>query len=239
MSFAKHISNTHIRLEVDNTTTVSYINNQGGRAPHLYLIALQTWQFAIDRNIWLSAAHIPGVLNVEADAASRADHKYDKEWQLAPDLFAQIQSEIGPNDIDMFATRINAQLPSYVAWLPDPGASAIDAFTLDWSMFNAFFFPPFSLIGRTVHKILADRATGTVVAPIWPTQPWYTDLLRISRGTPRLLRHHHILRLPHKPEASHPLLPKMRLAAFAVSATHSPHRESPLTPPSSFWPLGA
>ena len=39
-----------------------------------------------------------------------------------------------------FASRVNAQLKSYVFWRPDPDAMAVDAFTLDWSKFRAFCF---------------------------------------------------------------------------------------------------
>ena len=137
----------------------------------------------------------------------------------------------------MFASRSNAQLDQYVSWHPDPGASAIDAFSLDWSTHCAFFFPPFSLMGRTVNKIIGDRAKGTVIAPIWPTQAWYPALMRITTQTPRLLRHPQLLRLPHNPQMSHPLI-KLRLAAFAVSATTLQGKGSPLGPETSFWPLG-
>ena len=238
MSFAKDHRDIHVRLEVDNTTTVSYLNKQGGRISHLYHLALQTWQFAIERGIWISAAHLPGVLNVEADAASRNAYAYDKEWQLSPEVFRNIQAELGNNEVDMFASRLNAQLPNYVSWHPDPGAMAIDAFSLDWSLYNSFFFPPFSVVGRTVQKIAADRATGTLVAPIWPTQAWYSTLLRLTDGTPRILTHPQLLQLPHKPDLQHPLQ-KLKLAAFRISAKHSTHKGSHLVQERSFWHLGA
>jgi hypothetical protein len=238
MTFAKGHKHEHVRLELDNTTAVSYVNKQGGRIEELYHIALATWQYAIARDIWLSAAHLPGVLNIQADAASRDMFKYDKEWQLEPVMFAKIQQEIGINDVDLFASRINAQMDTYVSWHPDPGAIAIDAFSLDWSLHNAFIFPPFSVLGRTVQKLVHDRARATVIAPVWPAQAWYPVLLRLSTHTPRLLRHPHLLRLPHRPGATHPLMPKIKIAAFAVSGALSSNRESPLGPEPLFWPLG-
>ena len=36
-----------------------------------------------------------------------------------------------PPEIHLFASRLNAQFTRYVAYRPDPGAVAIDAFSLD------------------------------------------------------------------------------------------------------------
>jgi hypothetical protein len=35
-------------------------------------------------------------------------------------------------EADLFASRVNFQLAQYVAWRPDPGCIAVDAFTLTW-----------------------------------------------------------------------------------------------------------
>jgi hypothetical protein len=239
MAFAKDLSHTHVRLEVDNTTTVSYVNKQGGKIKALYKIALNLWEFAIARDIWLSAAHLLGSLNVHADAASRADFKYDKEWQLQPAIFQLITSQIGPVQIDMFASRINAQIDKYVAWQPDPDATAIDAFSLNWSSCShPFFFPPFSLLGRTVQKLATDHAEGIVVAPVWPTQPWYSTLMRMATHTPRLLRHPQLLRLPHKPHLQHPLSSRLKLIVCHVSGKPSQSKGSNHRREPSFSPLG-
>ncbi|KXJ29146.1 hypothetical protein AC249_AIPGENE16964 [Exaiptasia diaphana] len=52
----------------------------------------------------------------------------------------------GPLNIGLFASRLTYQLDQYVSWRPDPQASFTDAFTLDWSKFRAYAFPPFALI---------------------------------------------------------------------------------------------
>ena len=75
----------------------------------------------MSRNIHLSAAHVPGVDNVQADKESRS-HNLDTEWQLKPEIFAQLQDRFGPLEIDLFASRLNHQLPKYAAWRPDPQA---------------------------------------------------------------------------------------------------------------------
>ena len=68
-------------------------------------------------------------------------------------------------DIDLFASRLNAQFPRYVAFKPDPGAVAIDALTLNLSQYNFYAFPPLSVIATFLHKVQEVRATGLCVIP--------------------------------------------------------------------------
>jgi len=119
----------HIRLHLDNTTSVLYVQKQGGKKQLLNGIARDLWLWAIERDLWISAEHIPGVENIEADRASRKQYATETEWQLDPTVFNSVSKVFGPWDIDLFASRLNHQLPSYIAWHPDPGAVAIDAFT--------------------------------------------------------------------------------------------------------------
>ena len=74
----------------------------------------------------MSAAHIPGHLNPVADEESRA-RNVDAEWQLRSDLFSEICTQFGTPEVDLFASRINAQLPKYVSWQPDPTAIHIES----------------------------------------------------------------------------------------------------------------
>ena len=65
---------------------------------------------------------MPGKSNILADKASRQFHD-NTEWILRQDLFLSITQLWGKPDVDLFASRLNAQLPCYVSWKPDPGAS--------------------------------------------------------------------------------------------------------------------
>lgn len=99
------------------------------------------------RNLWLSAAHLQGSQNIEADKASRVFYD-NTEWKLHSDIFQIIIKTFFVPTIDLFASRINYQVSRYVAWHPDPGAHAIDAFSLDWGTEQFYAFPPFSLLGK-------------------------------------------------------------------------------------------
>ena len=79
-------ANLHIRVQCDNTTAVCYINNMSGsKSPDSNSVARQIWDYCVERNIWLSASHLSGCENTEADRESR--HFNDRtEWTLEPDI---------------------------------------------------------------------------------------------------------------------------------------------------------
>ena len=209
---------THIRILTDNTTCVSYINKKGGKMTRLNETAREIWLWAIERNIWLSAVHLPGCQNVTADALSRADYDTNTEWQLNADIFRAIQELAGPLEIDLFASRLNHQCQKYVAWRPDPNAIYIDAFHIKWDSTNLYAFPPFSIIGRVLQKIEQDGGDLAAVLPLWPTQPWFSKALLLSYKAPYILpKYPQSLRLPQDPQQVHPLINRLKLTLFFIS----------------------
>ena len=63
-----------------------------------------------------------------------------------------------------------------------------DAFTLSWANLQFYAFPPFALILKMLAKIRADKATGIVVVPDWPNQPWYPLFYKLLAEPPLLLK---------------------------------------------------
>lgn len=84
----------------------------------------------------MSISHLPGKLNTEADKANGVFLNSNTEWSLAPPVFHERTAKWGEPDIDMFASTLNYKVSQYVAWKPDPGAIATDAFTLDWTRYK-------------------------------------------------------------------------------------------------------
>lgn len=82
----------------------------------------------------MSAAHIPGSSKVDADRLSR-NSNLNLEWMLSRPIFQRIVSLFGRPDIDLFASRLNAQVETSVSWRPQPMAKFVDAFSIDWSQF--------------------------------------------------------------------------------------------------------
>lgn len=148
--FASHLKDCSILLRVDNATALSYVNRMGSiKFPHLSSLARRIWDWCAERNLFIFASYIPSASNWEADAESRIISQ-ETEWALNQEFFYIIDKQLGPFDIDLFASSINKKCPRFVSWLPDPLAFAIDAFSLDWSTFRFYAFPPFILILRVI-----------------------------------------------------------------------------------------
>ena len=218
---AKDHSAKHIQVRSDNTTAVVSINRQGStHSSRCNNITRLIWRFAIDEQLWLSSAHCPGVLNVQADEASR-NFNDNTEWTLRPQLFQNICDTFGTPSIDLFASRLNNQVPQYCAWQPDPGATVIDCFSVDWSNYElTYSFPPFSLVGRTLRKILQECQEAILVVPHWPSQPWFPLLTKYLHGQPLILPvNKRTLTLPHEPTRVHSLAGQLQLWACLVCNT--------------------
>ncbi|XP_032237067.2 uncharacterized protein LOC116617948 [Nematostella vectensis] len=137
-TYCKDLRDAHVRAMIDNTTAIAVLNYMGtSHSPELNLLGKTIWEWCITRGIWLSSAHIPGIANCLADRESRTKIR-QTEWMLNTDLvsFALSELEFSPS-IDLFASRLNKQFTRYVSFKPDPGALAVDTFTLTLSSLNA------------------------------------------------------------------------------------------------------
>lgn len=219
-SFAGQYRNCNILLRVDNTTAISYINRMGGvQYPHLNQISRKIWDWCEERRIFVFASYIPSSLNTEADGESRKIN-VDTEWELSSQAFAKIVLLFGEPCIDLFASRINTKCPLYVSWKKDPFAYNIDAFTVDWSQYYFYAFPPFALILKTLNKIVSDKATGIVVVPLWPSQPWYPFYMSLCIKTIEVFSpSKNLLSSPFR--STHPLSRHLSLVACVLSGKGS------------------
>ena len=202
----------------DNTTAVARINKQGSvKSTMCNEISPEIWDFAMHQNMWLSAAHCPGVENTEADEASRIFDD-QTEWAIRGDLFNKICRILGEPAINLFASRLNKKVNRYCSWQPDPEAIFVDCFLYDWGHETAYAFPPFSVIHKTIQKFIHDEARGILIVPFWKTQPWFTLLIEIMCKAALVF---YIatdeLYLPFR-EGQHPLAGRMKMLATFCSA---------------------
>ena len=103
---------------------------------------------------------------------------------LNPLIFQQILSHFPYLEVDLFAMQLTYQLPRFYSWRPDPLGEATDAFLQDWSLVRGFANPPWNLIGRVLTKVESQGAELILLAPIWPSQPWYPKLLSLLVSHP-------------------------------------------------------
>ncbi|CAC5401723.1 unnamed protein product [Mytilus coruscus] len=162
-AFCSNCSQCHIGIRSDNSTAVSYIQFMGGMTSEkLETLAIEIWTWCLDRDIFLTAQHIPGKSNLQADKLSR-NFSDNHEWKLSEPIFSRICSQLFTPNVDLFASRHNAQVDKFVSWIYDPEAMSTDAFTLSWTNFEPYIFPPFSLIGRVLNKISADKVQRAIL----------------------------------------------------------------------------
>ena len=213
------IKNAHILIKSDNSTTVTAISKMGSTKSLVIDNEIHNiWNWAITNNNFIYSTHIPGVLNETADKESRKAETRS-EWMLNKNDFTFITNSLNFHpSIDIFASRLNTQLKTFFSFRPDPECSAVDAFSENWGNIKLYAFPPFSIIGKTLQKIENDKATGIMVVPEWPNQPWYSQFQSIVKNYISLPPRSDLLILPSTPSASHPLCQHLRLQAAVVSA---------------------
>ena len=155
----------------------------GIQYPNLHSLSRQTWGWCESRKLWIHASDNASKENVEADRESRIPN-VDTKWELADYAFQEIIRHFPNPDIDLFASKSNSKCISFCTWIPDPGAVAFDAFTISWKDKSFYAFPPFSMILRTLRKIITNEACGIVVVSRWTSQPWFPLFQSMILGYP-------------------------------------------------------
>ena len=177
---------TSVHMQMDNIVALTYLLKMGGtKSLDLLTESKEIWGFLLSNRITLTAEYLPGILNVEADRESRL--RDSSEWKMNPKIFQRICKIRGTPDMDLFASRISCQVPSYFSWRIDPYSKGQDAFQQNWKYLNGYAFPPFALIGRVLRKLESEQARVLLITPAWQSQAWYPKALQLSIQNPILL----------------------------------------------------
>jgi transposase InsO family protein len=163
--------------------------------------------------------HIAGIKHVLPDALSRLFPDYTKEgcragkiitffqsslaedsykvmeeWRLNPQLFRELQVKFGKHTLDAFATKANAQLPTFgsavgAARAYKKGRCVGKALSVSWKGHNVYAFPPVRLLEAVVQKVRKDECWATVVTPADASIPGFKLLQDLSARAPLLYKH--------------------------------------------------
>ena len=69
----KEKRNLRLHLRVDNQTVVANINKMGRPIPgQMTTVTKKLWDYWLERKVFLSLEHLPGINNHQADSLSRA-----------------------------------------------------------------------------------------------------------------------------------------------------------------------
>ena len=172
-------------LATDNTTVVAYLQNQGGTRCHaLFLLCKEILLLCLLSHIHLVVRHIPGTFNVLADCLSRFHNPVNTEWELRQVVFDSVVLRWDRPHVDLFATSLNHKLETFVSPVPDPLSFAVDAMSLSWDGMFAYAFPPFRFLLQVLLKIKQSDCKIILIAPAWPRQAWFPELLLLSCARP-------------------------------------------------------
>ena len=95
----------------------------------------------------------------------------------------------------------------HVSWMPDPYCIAVNAFNFSWKTHKIYAFPPFSLVGAAISKLIRDNTIGIMIIPKWTTQYWFLTMLTHLIYYPiQLLSGLKTLSLIFKPSKAHAVL---------------------------------
>ena len=183
-----------VRVLSDNTTTVCCLRRQGSlKSAKLHSLTTSILEFCRANRITLVPEHLRGVMNVLADQGSRLK-PVSTEWTLDRTSFNLLAEKFPGLQVDLFATRFNAQLETFVSPYPDDQAAGCDAFALDWNRWRAIYlFPPRSVLPQVVHRLQDYTGRGVLLAPYWPSQNWFPMLLSRCKSKPFKLPRSHTL----------------------------------------------
>ncbi len=166
----------HVLVRKDNTAAVSCINRLGGiRLHRMSQLARHLLLWSHTQFKSLRAVHIPGKLNRAADALSR-QLKSPGEWWLHSETIRLIWSRFGEAQIDLFAAYESSHCQLYFSL--NEGFLCTDSLAHSWPQaLRKYAFAPVSLLAQTLCKLREDEEQVLLVAPHWPTQTWFPELI--------------------------------------------------------------
>ena len=226
--FAPLLVGSSVAVFADNSTAVSYLRNQGGtHSSLLNSIAQRILCWAEDQSIVLSPQFVMGKHNVLADALSRPNQILGAEWTLKQEVFSDLCRR-WPVSIDLFATSQNHRCSLYFSPYHDLNALGTDALLQNWNGWQAYAFPPWSLIPAVLKKLRSSSGVLlTIVAPYWPQRPWFPDLLDlVVDGPVALPQSRDLLRQPHF-HRFHLGVSRLCLHAWRLSSDSPAQMDSP------------
>ena len=173
----QYIHHSCVMISTDNTTMVSYFNNQGGTySPNLCIEVWENLHWYLKHDVILRIRHVLGKFNNLEDRLSRLDKHLNTEWSFDQTVANCIFQMLRFPSVDLFATRFNHKLPLYVSPVPDNQAFAIQALSINWNNLHANVLLSTVLIPSILTEI---RQSQCLIAPLCPQRPWFSEVLQL------------------------------------------------------------
>ncbi|XP_052473657.1 uncharacterized protein LOC128030230 [Carassius gibelio] len=182
--FLPRLQGHHVLVRCDNTTTVAYINRQGGvRSSKLHALAYKLLVWSAQVFLSLRATHVPGLLNRGADLLSRGNPIYG-DWRLHPQIVDMLWMRFGQATVDLFASRENYHCPMFFSLKDVDAPLGVDALAHPWPRVLLYAFPPLCLIIPTLARVREQGLSLILIAPRWPKAPWLAEIITLLYAEP-------------------------------------------------------
>ena len=206
-----------MRLLIDNTTAVAYINRKGGtRSPQLATLGMKIWNTVYPARYGsqhIASSRFNKLRSRLCIPEFQQSHRVDVRSHYLSTNYSILHTGSGP-------LRDALESPAFpvCSTLFRSGALATDAFLQDWSRWTVFIHPPIVLILRILMQMKQDKATGQLIATHWHGQPWFPNLMEMLVDYPaRLPALPATIFLPFATEKVHLLWKTLQLAAWPIS----------------------
>ena len=184
-AFSQRVENARVALMSDNTSAVAYLRNQGGtKSLAMNDLATGICLWSEKRGLTLVPRYLPGHLNVLADHLSQRGQILKTEWSLNQTVADRIFRAWGRPFVDLFALGKNTKLAIYVSPIREETSWKVDSLVQNWDGLYAYAYPPTSLIRACLNKVRTENVQIVLIAPGWPNQEWFPDLLDLAIDFP-------------------------------------------------------
>ena len=212
--FRVFVQGCHVLVRTDNTTTMCYINKQGGlRSRSLHALAQELTLWCDVHLKSIRASHVPGIQNRGADLLSRGKCHY-AEWSLHDAVAAQLWDRFGRPLVDLFASEEDAKCPQFFS-MTGQGSLGLDALAHDWPEGLLYAFPPLSLISPVLERVRTQGLSVILIAPGWGS--WRSEITPLLYDRPWRLPLRRDLLTQAGGEIFHPRPGDLDLWAWPVS----------------------
>ena len=127
---------------------------------------------------------LPGHLKVLADHLSRRGQILKTDWSLNQTVADRIFRAWGRPFVDLFALGKNTKLAIYVSPIREETSWKVDNLVQNWNGLYAYAYPPTSLIRACLNKVRTENVEIVLIAPGWPNQEEFPDLLDLPLDFP-------------------------------------------------------
>ena len=135
----------------------------------------------------LVPCYLLGHLKVLADHLSRRGQILKTDWSLNQTVADRFFRTWGRPFVDLFALGKNTKLAIYVSLIREETSWKVDNLVQNWNGLYAYAYPPTSLLRACLIKVKTENVEIVLIAPGWPNQEEFPDLLDLPLDFPKTL----------------------------------------------------